>query len=84
MKTLQINRGIYTNTLNEEDVTELLTQNSFLKSILLMVLNNSDTWENEHEAEFNRDEAYDYLLNYNVFKGYSKQYIKDSLTKIKN
>jgi hypothetical protein len=84
METIKINRGIYTNTLNEEDVTELLTQNSFLKSILLMVLNDSDTWENEHEAEFNRDEAYDYLLNYNVFKGYSKQFIKDSLTKIKN
>jgi hypothetical protein len=83
METIKINRGIYTNTLNEEDVTELLTQNSFLKSILLMVLNDSDTWENEHEAEFNRDEAYDYLLNYNVFKGYSKQYIKNSLTKIK-
>ena len=64
-------------------MTELLTHNSFLKSILLMVLNDSDTWENEHEAEFNRDEAYDYLLNYNVFKGYSKQYIKNSLTKIK-
>ena len=82
METIKINRGIYTNTLNEEDVTELLTQNSFLKSILLMVLNDSDVWENEHEVEFNRDEAYDYLLNDNVFKGYSKQYIKNSLTKI--
>jgi hypothetical protein len=47
-----------------------------------MVLNNSDTWENEHEVEFTRKEAFDYLLNYNVFKGYSKQYIKNSLTKI--
>lgn len=82
METIKINRGIYTNTLNEEDVTKLLTQNSFLKSILLMVLNDSDVWENEHEVEFNRDEAYDYLINDNVFKGYSKQYIKNSLTKI--
>ena len=79
METIKINRGFYTNTLNEEDVTELLTQNSYLKSILLMVLNDSDVWENEHEVEFDRDEAYDYLLNDNVFKGYSKQYIKNSL-----
>lgn len=82
METIKINRGIYTNTLNEEDVTELLTQNSYLKSILLMVLNDSDVWENEHEVEFDRDEAYDYLLNDNVFKGYSKQFIKNSLNKI--
>ncbi len=82
MKTIKINRGIYTNTLNENEVTELLTQNSFLKSILLMVLNDSDNWQNEHEAEFNRLEAHDYLLNYNVFNGYSKKYIKDSLIKI--
>jgi hypothetical protein len=82
MQTIKINRGIYTNTLNENEVTEILTQNSFLKSILLMVLNDSDNWENEHEAEFNRNQAYDYLLNYNVFKGYSKQYIKKSLNKI--
>lgn len=82
METIKINRGIYTNTLNEEDVTELLTQNSYLKSILLMVLNDSDVWENEHEVEFNREEAYDYLLNDNVFKGYSKQFIKNSLNKI--
>jgi len=82
MQTIKINRGIYTNTLNENEVNEILTQNSFLKSILLMVLNDSDNWENEHEAEFNRKQAYDYLLNYNVFKGYSKQFIKNSLTKI--
>ena len=82
MQTIKINRGIYTNTLNEKEVDDLLSQNSFLKSILLMVLNNSDTWENEHEVEFTRKEAFDYLLNYNVFKGYSKQYIKNSLTKI--
>jgi hypothetical protein len=82
MQTIKINKGIYTNTLNENQVNDILIENSFLKSILLMVLNNSDTWENEHEVEFTRKEAFDYLLNYNVFKKYSKEYIKNSLTKI--
>ena len=82
MQTIKINRGIYTNTLNENEITEILTQNNFLKSILLMVLNDSETWENENEIEFNRIEAHNYLLNYNVFNGYSKQYIKNSLNKI--
>ena len=82
MQTIKINRGIYTNTLNENEINDILSENSLLKSILLMVLNNSDTWENDHEVEFNRKEAFDYLLNENVFKGYSKEYIKNSLTKI--
>ena len=33
---ITINRGIYKQTLTEEDINEILTQNSFLKSILLM------------------------------------------------
>jgi hypothetical protein len=81
--TIRVNRGIHTTTLTEDGINEILTENSYLKSILLMVLNDEDTWENEHEVEFNRDEAYDCLLNYTNFKGYSKQYIKDSLIKIK-
>lgn len=82
MQTIKIDRGFYTNTLTEIDVYNLLSDNSALKSILLMILNNDDYWENEHEVEFDRKDAYDYLIEEKVFKGFSKKYIKESLIKI--
>jgi hypothetical protein len=80
--TIKVDRGFYSNTLTESQASEILEQNSFLKSILLMVLNGEETWQNEHEVEFSREEAMDYLLNYNVFKGYNKSYIRESISKI--
>ena len=61
MQEIKVNRGFYTNTLTEVEVNDILTENAFLKSILLMVLNKTETWENEHEAEFTREEDVDYL-----------------------
>jgi hypothetical protein len=84
MKTIKINRGFYTNTLNENEVDELLTENAFLKSILLMVFNGSETWENEHEVEFSKKDAFNYLKENNVFKGYDKKYIDNVLKNLIN
>ena len=69
-------------TFTEEEVDTLLTENSFLKSILLMVLNNSETWENEHEVEFDRNGAVHYLKECDVFKGYDKKFIEKSLSNL--
>jgi hypothetical protein len=77
--TIKINRGFYTNTLTETEVSDILDENALLKSILLMVLNKEDVWENQHEVEFSRGDAIDYLLNENVFREYDKKYIKKSI-----
>lgn len=77
--TIKVGRGFYTNTLTETEVSNLLDENALLKSILLMVLNKEDSWENQHEVEFSREDAIDYLLNEDVFKGYDKKYIKKSI-----
>jgi hypothetical protein len=81
MTTIKVNRGIYTNTLTETEIDNILTQNAFLKSILLMVLDNSDSWENEHEVEFSRAGAIDYLSS-EVFNGYNQEYIARSLSNL--
>ncbi len=52
-------------------------------SILLMVINNGDTWENSHEAEFPRSEAKDFLEDYFKETNYDKKFIKETLTKFK-
>ena len=83
MQEIKVNRGFYTNTLTEVEVNDILTENAFLKSILLMVLNKTETWENEHESEFTRDEAVDYLKTANIFKGFDKSFIENSINKIK-
>jgi len=80
--TIEVNRGIYIQVLTESEVSEFMDQNSALKSILLMVLNNEESWENAYEVEFSRQDAVDYLKKAKVFKGYSKKYINESLTKI--
>jgi hypothetical protein len=83
-KTIKVNRGFYTNTLKETEISDILDDNAHLKSILLMVLNKENVWENQHEVEFSREDAIDYLLNENVFKGYNKDYIKKSVNNLKS
>lgn len=69
-----------------EDVTNELINNKLetncLESILLMVLNNSETWENSQEVEFNRSDALLFLEEYFKNKDYDKKYIRETLEKL--
>jgi hypothetical protein len=69
-------------TLTENDIINLLEEKKLIDSILLMLINNDEKWENNQEVEFNRDEAKKFLEYYFDKTDYSKNYIKTTLNKI--
>ena len=69
-------------TLSENDIIDLLEERKMINSILLMLINNDDTWENANEVEFSREEAKDFLKGYFKDTNYCKSYIKNTLEKI--
>ena len=69
-------------TLTADQVTELYDDKKCIDSILLMVINGDDTWENEFEVEFNRQDAREFLAQYFSTCNYDQNYIKKTLEKL--
>ena len=80
-----VDLGISKVTLNESKIQNLFSDVSCLESIILMLLNDENTWENQQEVEFTRAEAKEFLTIYFAEKNYNKDYIeKDTPQLIKN
>lgn len=77
-----VNLGISKVTLNESKIQNLFSDVSCLESIIFMLLNNENTWENQQEVEFTRAEARDFLSMYFAEKNYNKDYIRTTINKI--
>lgn len=69
-------------TLSENQVTELYDDKKIIDSILLMLINSDNTWENEFEVEFNRQDAKEFLAEYFKNCNYDKNFIKKTLEKL--
>lgn len=81
MNTIKVQRGLGTLTIKEEKINELLDNLSIIESILLMYRNGDDTFENQWEVDFPREEADRFLLNYFLKNtDYSKDYIVKTFT----
>ena len=77
-----IKTGIREIRLSESKIENLLYDVSCIESILLMLLNDESTWENQQEVEFTRAEAKEFLSIYFAERNYKKEYIKNSLNKL--
>ena len=69
-------------TLTASEVGELYSDKRLIDSILLMVINGDDTWENEFEVEFNRQDAKQFLTEYFSTTDYDQNFIKKVLEKL--
>lgn len=70
-------------TLTADNVEKLYNEKKLIDSILLMLINNGETWENQFEVEFNREDAKKFLKDYFVSStNYSATYIEQVLTKL--
>ena len=69
-------------TLSADQVTELYSGKKCIDSILLMVINGDDTWENEFEVEFNRQDAKQFLAGYFSALNYDQNFIRKTLEKL--
>jgi len=69
-------------TLSVDEVTQLYNDKFLIDSILLMVINGDDTWENEFEVEFNRQDAREFLTEYFSNTNYDQNFIKKVLEKL--
>lgn len=79
---IKIQRPLGRLTLTADQVTELYTDKKSIDSILLMVINGDDTWENEFEVEFNRQDAKQFLAGYFSALNYNQNYIRKTLEKL--
>ena len=68
-------------TLTEKDINDLLDERTLVNSILLMVINNEQTWENGNEVEFDRNDAKLFLADY-LKNDYTQEVIKKTLSNI--
>jgi len=80
--TIVIPRALGRLTLTAEEVTGLYNDKFLIDSILLMVINGDDTWENEFEVEFNRQDAREFLTEYFSTTNYDQNFIKKVLEKL--
>ena len=69
-------------TLSADQVAEIYSDKSIIDSILLMLINGDDTWENEFEVEFNRQDAKQFLAEYFSACNYDQNYIRKTLEKL--
>ena len=76
MKTFTIQRPYGELTIREQELNDLLDNLKFINSILLMYLEGSDTFENEWEVSFPKEDAKEVLKEY-FFKNtnYSREYL---------
>jgi len=79
---MEINNGISTIDLPEKVILNILEDKKVIDSILLMLINNEDSFENGNEVEFPRSEATGFLEIYFAQTNYSKKYIKKTLKKL--
>ena len=68
-------------TLTEKDINDLLDERTLVNSILLMVINNEQTWENGNEVEFDRNDAKLFLADY-LKNDYTQAIINKTLSNI--
>jgi hypothetical protein len=80
--TIAIPRALGRLTLTADEVTGLYSDKFLIDSILLMVINGDDTWENEFEVEFNRQDAREFLTQYFSSTNYNQDFIKKVLEKL--
>jgi len=80
--TIVIARPLGRLTLTADQVGELYSDKRLIDSILLMVINGDDTWENEFEVEFNRQDAKEFLTEYFSTTDYDQNFIKKVLEKL--
>ncbi len=64
MNTITIQRPLGVLTLTEKSVEQLLINKPLLESLLLMFIEGSEVWVNEHEVEFTKKEGIEYLREY--------------------
>jgi hypothetical protein len=79
---IAIQRPLGRLTLSADQVAELYDDKKCIDSILLMVINGDDTWENEFEVEFNRQDAKEFLTEYFSTCNYDQNYIRKVLEKL--
>ena len=79
---IAIQRPLGRLTLSADQVAELYDDKKCIDSILLMVINGDDTWENEFEVEFNRQDAREFLTEYFSTCNYDQNYIRKVLEKL--
>jgi hypothetical protein len=82
MNTITVSNGITKKTLTENDILNFFADKSVLESILFMLIEGSDTFENGNEVEFPRSEAKNFLEIYFKDSDYSKEYINKILNLI--
>lgn len=70
-------------TLNAEQVKTLLDNKKIVDSILFMLINGDDTFENDWDVEFSKEEAKKFLTNYFIDSGFAKEFVKKSIENIK-
>ena len=80
--TIVIPRALGRLTLTADEVTGLYNDKFLIDSILLMVINGDDTWENEFEVEFNRQDAREFLTEYFSNTNYDQNFIRKVLQKL--
>lgn len=79
---IAIQRPLGRLTLSADQVTELYSDKKSIDSILLMVINGDDIWENEFEVEFNRQDAKQFLAGYFSALNYDQNFIRKTLEKL--
>ena len=80
--SIVIERPLGRLTLSTDKVTQLYDDKKCIDSILLMLINGDDTWENEFEVEFSRQDAKEFLTQYFSTCNYDQTYIKKTLEKL--
>lgn len=85
MSIIKIQRPLGVLTLTDTEINQMIDNKYLIDSIVLMLLKNDDTWENQFEHEFSKADANDFLKDYYLTQtNYSKDYITklfDSLNK---
>ena len=68
--------------LQATQVGKLLDEKSLIDSILLMVINKENVWENQFEVEFSKEDAKTFLSTYLKESGYSNELIEKTLNNL--
>ena len=82
MNTIEINRSLSKLKLTSSDIEQILDEKLIIDSILLMVINKDETFENQWEVEFGRDDAKIFLSEYLKKWGYSSELIEKVINNI--